>query len=130
MRTTGAPALNCYRAGVTFWFDQVDLIPGQRWKSAITAAIRSAKYFLALLSKHSMSKRGFVQKELQEALDVLDQIPHSGVFLIPARLDDCQPAHERLQELHRVDLFPSFEEGLATLRRVLTRPCLRPSSMW
>lgn len=99
------------------WLDNEDLLPGQVWKVHIKQAIENSAYFLALFSTKSVSKRGFVQKELKQALDVLDEIPESEIFFIPIRLDDCKPPYERMKELNWVDLFPSFEEGLRKLLR-------------
>ncbi len=52
------------------------------------------------------------------ALDVLDEFPENEIFIIPVRLDDCEPIHERLRNLHRVDLFRSYEHSLKKIRRV------------
>jgi hypothetical protein len=46
---------------------------------------------VAILSKNSVGKRGSVQKELKQALDVLDEFPENEVFLIPARISECDP---------------------------------------
>lgn len=98
--------------GIDVWFNVKHLRPGQRWKTEIVKAIRSSDYFLALLSRKSVSKRGFVQKELKEALEVVDELPESQIFVIPVRLDDCSPSHERLADLQWVDLFQSYQDGL------------------
>jgi hypothetical protein len=47
-------------------------------------------------------KRGYLQ-ELKKALDVADEQPEGGVFLIPVRLEDCQ-VPQRLQRWQWVDL--------------------------
>lgn len=104
-------------AGLEAWLDSEDLIPGQRWKYEIKKAISNCDYFVALLSSNSVNKRGYVQKELKIALDVLDTFPPSDIFLIPVRLDDCQPTDERLSEIHRVDLFP-FLKGFKKLVKI------------
>jgi hypothetical protein len=52
-----------------------------------------------------------VQSELGQALDVLTEIPEGDIFLIPARLEECQIPYEELRSLHRVDLFPSSDKG-------------------
>ncbi|MEZ4526802.1 MAG: toll/interleukin-1 receptor domain-containing protein [Desulfobacterales bacterium] len=96
-------------AGIVPWMDKIDLLPGQNWKFHITKAIRESSYFIALLSSKSLSKRGFVQKELKLALDILGEFSDEDVFLIPARLDDCQPEDEKLKYLNWADLFPSYE---------------------
>jgi hypothetical protein len=106
-------------SGIETWFDKDSLLPGQWWKTEIKKAIRECSYFLALLSSNSVSKKGFVQKEIKEALETLDEYPESKVFVIPVRLNACVPTHEKLGELHWVDLFPSYDQGLAAILRVL-----------
>lgn len=61
---------------------------------------------MALLSTNSVSKRGSVQKELKDALDILDEYPSSAIFLIPVRLDDCVASDVRIEDIHWVDMFP------------------------
>ena len=79
-------------AGVNVWFDREALAPGASWKSEIRKAIRRSRYFIALMSSKSVSKKGFVQSELREALEVLDEYPENETYLIPARLDCCRSA--------------------------------------
>jgi HEAT repeat protein len=98
--------------GTNVWFDKEALLPGQKWKVAIKQAIRSCHYFLAVLSKNSVTKRGYVQKEVSEALDIVDEFPDSKIFLIPIRLDECEPSHEKLNDFHWVDMFPDWDSGL------------------
>lgn len=92
-------------AGHTPWMDEVDLLPGQNWKVAIQDAIQNSRFFVALLSKRSVSRKGYAQTELSRALDELDSFPDSQIYLIPARLDDCEVPRARLRELHWVDLW-------------------------
>ena len=94
------------------WLDLVNILPGQRWKLAVKKAIRESDYFIALLSSNSVSKKGYVQKEIREALDYIDELPESQMFLIPARLDECNPSHSELYELQWVDLFPFWDSGI------------------
>lgn len=106
-------------AGLSVWFDRESLLPGQQWKPAIRMAIRNVQFFVALMSSRSTTKRGFVNREFTEAFEVLEEFPESAVFLIPVRLDDCEPSHRRLMDLHRMDLFPDWEVGLTRLLRAL-----------
>ena len=85
-------------------------------------AIRNSQYFLALLSSNSVARRGYVHREMVEALEVLDESPDADTFVIPVRLNDCQPAHEKLSELHQVDMFPSWEEGMNKILHVISAP--------
>jgi hypothetical protein len=48
-----------------------------------------------------------MQKEIKHALDVADEQPEGRIYVIPARLEECDvPA--RLSKFHWVDL---FEDG-------------------
>lgn len=103
------------KAGVDVWFDRKSLLPGQNWQTAIKQAIRERRFFLALLSSNSVSKKGYVQKELKQALDILDEYPESAIFLIPIRLDNCNPTNEKLRELHWIDIFNDWEDGVVQI---------------
>ena len=72
-----------------------------------------------MLSSKALSKEGFVQKELKTALEILDYLPSGRAFVIPARIDDCEPADEKLQDIHWADLFPSYEDGLSKILKAL-----------
>lgn len=102
------------------WLDKEDILPGQKWEPAILSAIRDSHFFLAILSPNSVEKRGYIQKELRVGLDVLDQVPDTQIFLIPVRIGDCQPTHERLRAIQWVDLFPDWEDGLRRLGKVFS----------
>lgn len=100
-------------AGIDPWLDRFELRGGEDWQAAITKAIQNCSHFLALLSTHSVNKRGFVQKELRSALSILESCPPGNVFIIPVRLDESLPRHDALAKLHWVDLYPRYDDGLA-----------------
>lgn len=100
------------RAGVAVWLDKKKLVVGQNWKFEVKKAMQRSRYILTLLSSHSVSKSGYVQKELLEALEMLAHLPPDRILIIPVRLDDCEPTHEQLHELQWLDLFESYEDGL------------------
>ena len=103
------------RAEIAAWLDKKRLIGGQNWKIEVKKAMRRSRCILALLSSHSVSKSGYVQKELREALEMLEHLPPDRILIIPVRLDECEPAHEQLRTLHWIDLFESYDEGLARI---------------
>ena len=107
--------------GIEAWLDREMLLPGQKWQSTIQEAIRSCRYFIAILSHHSLSKKGYVQKELKTAFEILDAFPENEIFVIPVRFEDCDISDRRLKDLHYVDLFPFLEPGLSKLLVVLGR---------
>ena len=104
-------------AGLDVWVDFARLDGGQRWKSTVSEAIKSSDFFVALLSENAINKRGYVQKEIREALEVLQTIPEDQSFFLPCRLEECQPKNKELEELHWVDLFPDFDAGIKSLVR-------------
>lgn len=71
------------------WMDKYDIAPGQDWVLEIQNTINKADFFLACLSGRSVSKRGYVQKELKLALSVLDEMPEGEIYIIPLRLENC-----------------------------------------
>lgn len=103
-------------AYISPWLDEEDLLPGQRWELEIPKAVRGSDVVIVCLSQDSISRRGYVQKEIKYALDVADEHPEDAIFLIPVRLEDCE-VPERLKHLHYVNLHDSrgFERLLRTL---------------
>lgn len=91
-------------SGFTAWLDVVNLRPGQEWELEIKKAIQHSEIFLACLSTHAVSKRGFVHSELNSALKILDTIPEGDVYLIPVRFDKCD-IPTKLERLQWVDYF-------------------------
>ena len=100
------------KAGLEPWLDKINLLPGQKWQRALKEAIRNSRYFIALISKASTEKIGYVQSEFRQALEILDEFPDTEIYVIPARLDDSTPTHQKLQEIQWVDLFPDWDKGL------------------
>ena len=98
--------------GLDPWLDTESLLAGQNWRIAVKDAIRNSRYFIALLSSNSVEKIGYVQRELKEALEALGDFPQSKIFLIPARLDEIKVNDEKLSEIHIVDLFPDWKQGI------------------
>ena len=109
------------RFGHAPWLDRFNILPGQNWQFEIKNALQCADYCIVLLSKSSVSKRGFVQKEHVMALDILDRFPETDIFLIPIRLDDCD-IPMRLNKLNTMDLFPNYEHALNQLLSALSTP--------
>jgi hypothetical protein len=90
--------------GVDAWLDEEKLIPGQDWNFEISKALDSSDIILVCLSKSSVDKEGYVQREIRAALDKALEKPDGTIFIIPARLEECELPH-RLRQYHWVDLF-------------------------
>lgn len=88
------------------WLDVKDLVPGQEWERVLLSAIREARLVLVFLSPNSVTKRGYVQKEISRALDIAEEVPEGESFIIPVRIENCV-IPERLKKWQCVDLFES-----------------------
>ncbi|ADB73515.1 toll/interleukin-1 receptor domain-containing protein [Geodermatophilus obscurus] len=117
--------------GVPCWFDEEELLPGQDWESEIRKAIRTCQYVLACLSQASITKTGYVQKELKYALDVADEQPPNSIFLIPVRLEPCE-VPDRLKKFHWADLYNpnGYQRLLKSLAFNQDTSVATPSGEW
>jgi tetratricopeptide (TPR) repeat protein len=89
--------------GVDAWLDKAKLLPGQDWELEIKKAVREADVVVVCLSKQ-FNQAGFRQKEVRLALDTAMEKPEGEIFIIPARLEECDTL-ESLRKWHWVDLF-------------------------
>jgi hypothetical protein len=116
-------ALRLYRdlkaLGVRPWIDTEEILGGEDWRLAISRGIRDSRYFMPLISQRSVSKEGYVQKELREAIELLDQKPENQIYVIPVRLDRTLPLHPRLERFNWINLFLGYDEGLVRILRVV-----------
>lgn len=108
-------ALN--RRGFQPWLDEIDLLPGQDWQFEIPQAIETSDAIIIFLSKESVDKAGYVQKEIKFALDKALEMPEGRIFIIPARLEDCDVPFS-LKKYQWVDLFS--KDGSNKLVKSLT----------
>jgi hypothetical protein len=76
------------KEGFSPWLDTERIAPGQNWKEAIEKAISDTDVVLVCFSQHSLSKEGFIQKEIRSVLSNAEEKPEGTVFVIPIRLDD------------------------------------------
>jgi len=95
------------------WLDEENLLPGHDFDLEIYKALRDADAILVCLSRVSVAKEGYLNKEIRRALDAADEKPEGAIFVIPVRLDDCIPSFERLKKYQWVDYFsPNAHERL------------------
>jgi len=82
-------------AGFEPWMDKVDLAGGEKWRPTIKKAIRESHFFVACVSSHWVQtdlrdRKRFFRREIQTALDVLPELAQGDIYIIPARLEDCE----------------------------------------
>lgn len=116
------------KRGFSPWLDSTDLIPGQNWEIEIPKAIKRASVCLVCLSKNSVAKEGYVQREFRYALLAYAELPPESIYLIPVRLDDCEVPDLRIPDLelklrsiHWVDLFEmaGFEHLVSAIEKAV-----------
>src|SRR6476469_2946804 len=110
--------------GFAPWLDEQNLLPGQSWPQAIPAAIRSSDIVVACLSRRSVKKEGYVQKEIKLALSFAEEKPAGTIFVIPACLERGVALPPGLSDLHSVHLYekegyPRLINALNTRARTL-----------
>lgn len=100
------------------WLDEENLLPGEDWELEIRKAVQSSNVVIVCLSTRSVSKSGYVQKEIKYALDVAEEQPEGAIFLIPLKLEECE-VPDRLRRWQWVKLFE--ERGYERLMRALRK---------
>jgi hypothetical protein len=81
------------KTGCDSWLDAGKILGGQDWELEIQKEIRKADVFIIFLSKNSIGKEGFIQKEIRLALDIEEEKPEGVIFIIPILLDECGVPH-------------------------------------
>ena len=107
------------------WLDEESLLPGKKWEAELRRAVRHSDIVVVCLSQRSITKSGYIQKEIRFALDVADEQPDDTIFLIPAKLEECE-VPDRLASWQWVNLFE--ERGYKLLLKALrSRDAVRKS---
>jgi formylglycine-generating enzyme required for sulfatase activity len=103
------------------WLDEEELYPGQDWNMEIEKAVEVADAIIVCLTKNSINKEGYVQRELRIVLDFADYKPEGTLYIMPMRLEECEPPR-RLRTWQYADYFEgqrerAFERLLISLKR-------------
>jgi hypothetical protein len=105
------------KSGFDPWFDEEKLIAGQEWGIEIPKAVENSDVIIICLSNNSVTKEGYIQKEISFALDKSDEKPEGVIYLIPLKLEECQ-VPRRLEKWQWVNYFTEngFDELLKALK--------------
>jgi hypothetical protein len=99
------------------WVDEEKLLPGQEWAAEIPQAVRDADVVIVCISKKSVTKEGYVQKEISYALDIADEKPEGTIYIIPVLLEECQvPGRLRRWQYLDYNKEKSYEKLLLSLK--------------
>ena len=104
------------KRGIQPWFDEEDLVGGQDWQVEIPKALATSDAIIICLTKNSVDKEGYIQKEIKFALDKALEMPEGRIFLIPVKFEDCEVPFT-LSRYQWVDL--TVESGYAKMMKAL-----------
>lgn len=108
----------CNEESIDPWLDKENLLPGENWDIEIKRAVKEADIVLVCLSQNSISKEGYVQKEIRYALDIADEKPENTIFIIPVKIEECE-IPVRLSRLQWVNYFEkdAYEKLLKSFQK-------------
>ncbi len=104
------------RRGIQPWFDEEHLVGGQDWQVEIPKALATSDAIIICLTKNSVDKEGYIQKEIKFALDKALEMPEGRIFLIPVKFEECEVPFS-LSRYQWVDL--TVESGYAKMMKAL-----------
>lgn len=109
------------------WFDEEKLLPGQDWEYEIEKALDITDVVIVLLSRDSVTKEGYVQRELRFIIDIALEKPEGAIFILPVRLEDCEPPR-KLRTYQYADYFPT-DQRERVFRRILASLQMRAAGL-
>lgn len=104
------------RDGLDPWLDKEKLVAGQNWDFEIKKALSRSTIIVIFLSENSVSRRGYVQREIRIALDQYQNKLHDDIYIIPVMLDEV-PIPEQLQSIQVITA--SSDERYGQLTRAI-----------
>lgn len=104
-------------SGFNVWYDCKQLKPGQNWDFEIKRALDKSIIVITFLSENSITRRGYVQREIKIALDKLSEKLIDDIYIIPVKLDDDIQIPEQLKGIQCIsanapNCMASVEEAL------------------
>jgi hypothetical protein len=87
------------RAGYNVWMDKHRLKGGQNWDFEIKKALQKAVIIVVFLSRNSVDRRGYAQREIKIALDQANDRLVDDIYLIPLLLEADVPIPDQLSRI-------------------------------
>jgi hypothetical protein len=92
------------KGGFQPWMDQEDIVGGEEWQPTISKAIDTTDLFVFCITKHSVDKRGEIQREILKALEKAQTRMSDDIYIIPLLLEDVS-IPERLSKYQAIKYF-------------------------
>jgi hypothetical protein len=107
--------------GIDTWLDKDDIQGGDEWDAIVRSTIRHHVDYVVVLQSESLSRKevGYVNREIDLALDRQLEYRPPRRFVIPVVIDDPANRLEHLADLQSVDL--TTPNGVDDLVRVINR---------
>jgi hypothetical protein len=86
--------------GIRAWFDDKELLAGQRWEFEIRRALDSATLILLCMSRNSVERIGYAQRELRMVMDKIQDRPIGRIYAIPVLLDPGMEIPHEVKDYH------------------------------
>lgn len=91
-------------AGVHPWLDEEKVHGGEEWEETIGRELARTDAVVVCLSRKSITRAGFMHREIRRAVETAESQPEGRIFLIPLKLEPCK-LPERLKRLHCINFF-------------------------
>lgn len=79
--------------GHTCWMDVRNILGGQNWDYEIETALDRAEIVVVFISKNSIDKRGYAQREIKRAIEKYEEKLTGDIYIIPVQLDEGEFPH-------------------------------------
>ncbi len=112
------------------WIDCKKILPGQPWDFEIKRNLRRSEIVIIFLSNNSITKRGYVQREIKTATSYLEEKLQDDIYIIPIKLDEDAKIPDSLREIQYLNI--SSNDSLHLLKQALDvqrdKLCFEPNS--
>jgi TIR domain/SIR2-like domain len=107
--------------GIETWLDKDDIAGGDQWDEIVRSTIKHRVDYVVVLQSESLIRKqvGYVNREIELALDRQLEYRPPRRFVIPVVIDDPANRLEHLSDLQSVDL--TQPRGIDDLVRVINR---------
>ncbi|WFU08484.1 TIR domain-containing protein [Rhizobium sp. CB3090] len=90
------------RAGLDTWLDVRRIKGGANWDIEIRRALDKCQIIVVFISNKSVSKRGFVQREMKLALEKAEEKLVDDIYVVPVILDSDAPYPDQLKGIQYI----------------------------
>lgn len=98
------------------WLDEEKLLPGQDWTIGTEKAVETTDAMVVCISNASVTKEGYVHREIRFGLSLAQEMPEGKIYILPARIEDASVPNS-LSGLQWVNLYE--DNGYSLLIRGL-----------